>query len=327
MRGALLGAALALGPFVIAADAVAQDAAPRTAMLAVAPGVEIRHARWDPAGPPRATVVVLPGRTEPIEKYQEIARDFLGRGFVVFMLDWRGQGLSTRPAGVGRAQHVDGYADYQADLDAVLDRVVAPASPPDGWLLFAHSMGGHVALRHLARGDPRFRAAVLSAPMTDIHLGDLPRWVAESAAWTATRSGFARRYAPGQDDHDPAEPFAGNRLSGDERRWRAALDLWVRDPRLAVGGVTFGWLDATFRSIAALRAPGVPERVRQPVLMLMAPEDRIVVAPSQRAIAARMPDAEVVALDGSGHEPFFERDAIRDRAWAAVDRFLTRTRY
>jgi lysophospholipase len=327
MRGALPALALVLGIAVTPVDAAGDGPQPRSGTIAVAAGVEVRHARWDPPAPPRATVVMLPGRTEPIEKYRAIAGDFLARGFVVFMLDWRGQGLSTRTPGTGQAQHVDDYADYQADLDAVLDRVVAPAGTPDGWLLFGHSMGGHVALRHLARGDPRVRAAVLSAPMTDIHVGDLPRPLAEGAAWTAARAGLARRYAPGQEDHDAAEPFAGNRLSGDERRWRAALDLWAKDPRLVVGGVTFGWLDATFRSIAALRAPGVPERIRQPVLMLIAPEDRIVVAASQRALAARMPDAEVVALDGSGHEPFFERDAIRDGAWTAVDRFLGRTRF
>ena len=59
-------------------------------------GLRLRAALWAPPSPSRGTVVLSPGRTEPIEKYYEVIADFLERGFVVLAHDWRGQGLSAR---------------------------------------------------------------------------------------------------------------------------------------------------------------------------------------------------------------------------------------
>ena len=61
-----------------------------------ADGATLRAALFSPAGPSRGSVVVSPGRSEPIEKYFEVVQDLLDRGFVVLVHDWRGQGLSHR---------------------------------------------------------------------------------------------------------------------------------------------------------------------------------------------------------------------------------------
>ncbi|MGH7019100.1 MAG: alpha/beta hydrolase, partial [Brevundimonas sp.] len=59
-------------------------------------GLRLRAALWTPstmvAKTPRGTVVLSPGRTEPIEKYFEVIGNFLARGFCVLAHDWRGQG-------------------------------------------------------------------------------------------------------------------------------------------------------------------------------------------------------------------------------------------
>ena len=44
----------------------------------------------------RGSVIVAPGRTEFVEKYFEVIKELQGRGFAVFCIDWRGQGLSGR---------------------------------------------------------------------------------------------------------------------------------------------------------------------------------------------------------------------------------------
>ena len=63
-------------------------------------GMRLRAAIWKPshltAEQPRGTVVLSPGRTEPIEKYFEVIGNFLARGWCVLTHDWRGQGLSAR---------------------------------------------------------------------------------------------------------------------------------------------------------------------------------------------------------------------------------------
>ena len=39
----------------------------------------------------KATVIILPGRTEYIEKYNTVIKEFLDRNFSVLCIDWRGQ--------------------------------------------------------------------------------------------------------------------------------------------------------------------------------------------------------------------------------------------
>lgn len=323
-----LAAAAALALTDLAIPAAAAQAspppafpAPASSRLPVADGMEIRVGTWRPEGPPRGTVVLLHGRSEFLEKYAETAADWTRRGFAVVGLDWRGQGLSSRFPGVGTAGHVPDFDEYLRDLDALLARGMEGAPRP--WILFGHSMGGHVALRFLARGDDRFAAAVLSAPMTDIRTDPFPRWLAAAVARTASALGAGRSYAFGQGDWDPtAESFAGNPVTSDERRWRVHRAGFEGSAELVVGGVTFGWLAAAFRSVDALSAPGAPERIRVPTLFVVARDDALVPSATQLAVAGRVPGAAVRVHADSRHEPFMEADPIRDRVWADVDAFL-----
>ena len=59
-------------------------------------GAELRFARWAPPAGRKGTVCVFTGRSEQIEKYFETVRDLRDRGFAVAMVDWRGQGHSSR---------------------------------------------------------------------------------------------------------------------------------------------------------------------------------------------------------------------------------------
>jgi lysophospholipase len=81
-------------------------------MLATRDNVALRFARWEPAPGRKGTVCLFPGRAEFIEKYFETVRDLRARGFGVAMLDWRGQGLSTRALGKSLKGYVRSFAEY-----------------------------------------------------------------------------------------------------------------------------------------------------------------------------------------------------------------------
>src|SRR5579872_7265056 len=93
-------------------------------------GATLRAARFDPAPdvPARGTCVLLNGQTEFIEKYFEVIDELRGRGFCVVTFDWRGQGGSDRLLPDRRKSHIDDFAAYDQDLDAVMRQVVNPLS-------------------------------------------------------------------------------------------------------------------------------------------------------------------------------------------------------
>ena len=81
----------------------------------------IRYGYWEKGN--KATVIILPGRTEYIEKYNTVIQEFLDRNFSVLCIDWRGQGLSQRPHGRTDIGHVKDFFEYQIDLETILEHL------------------------------------------------------------------------------------------------------------------------------------------------------------------------------------------------------------
>lgn len=265
-------------------------------------------------------MLLLQGRTEFLEKYDETARDLTAAGYVVWSMDWFGQGLSTRPLADRECHHVDSYCRYLDDLDRLIAHVAACDGTPR--LAMAHSMGGHILLRHAAERRHDWAAIALSAPMVNI-LTEHPRPIVRAVVWLAARLGLARRYALGQRPAGTAAmPYENNPLTRSRKRFDSLIAQTEADPRLRLGGVSWGWLDATFRSIAAL-APAGP-RIFVPSLIGLGGAERIVDNAAAGALARSMPSADVIAYPKARHELLMETDEVRTSFLnAAVRHFQT----
>jgi lysophospholipase len=270
----------------------------------------------------RGTLVVLPGRAEFIEKYAETVEDFGRLGFAGAVVEWRGQGLSLRgDLHPGRGFVAD-YEDYLDDLSAALDHLEATGTPRP-WAMLGHSMGGHVGLRWLQRTPGSFAAAAMTAPMFGIPLLFVPELAARFLGRTFVRFGGGRRYAPGQRDFliDRCI-YERNPLTSCPVRFQSYRDLLASRPELALGGATWGWVDASLRSIALTRAPGYLDSIRTPMLLCVAGRDRVVDNRAVELFARRLPHAKLRRFTGARHELLLERDEIRNEVLAAIDAFL-----
>lgn len=286
-------------------------------------GARLRYCVWNVPGTARGSVVLVPGRTEFIEKYaMEVAGDLRARGLALYVQDLRGQGLSDRPLPDHDKGHIDDFATYVADLGLFLDRIVVPAAPKP-ILALSHSTGGNIVLRYLiAGGAGPFAAAAFSSPMTG-----LPNdWYIKLALAALRPLAFLdTHYAPGTGPYRPnTPPFEDNRFTSDERRWQFTERWYAADPRLRLGGPTVGWVRQAFRSFDALAAPGALETIALPVLIASASADRVVDIATHRAVAARIAGAEHVTVDGAKHEILMEIDQRRAQFWDAFDRLAAR---
>jgi len=270
----------------------------------------------------RGVVVLLGGRSEFIEKYRETVDQLLARKLDVVTFDWRGQGLSDRLLPNRYKGYVGSYEDYLKDLACFMDRyVLQKADRPV--IMLAHSMGAHVALRYLHDHPGRVGKAVLTSPLIDIAGPRILTRTVKMIVEIAARIGFKKYYATRASDLDPSRKcFAGNRLTRDPHRFQQTIQMIIDNPDVAIGGVTVGWLDATFHSIQHMMADGYPESITTPVKMISAGGDEIVSIAAQKTICKRLPNCDFVMIPDALHELLIETDSVLEEFWAIFDEFI-----
>ena len=159
-----------------------------------------------PAGPCRGMVVVTHGLGEHSGRYGHVAGALAARGLGVVMWDLRGHGRSSGDRGDAEA-----YEVLIDDLEAVCAAFREEGKP---LFLFAHSMGGQIALRFMEERQPACAGAVIVSPW--LRLAFNPPW------WKLALAGLAMRVWPGWPQKTGA---SWERLSRDFEHMASFPDL------------------------------------------------------------------------------------------------------
>ena len=279
--------------------------------------------RWGhlAAAQPRADCVMVGGFTECIEKYFETIVDLTARGLSVWCLDWRGQGGSERPRYWPSRPRPRRYDRDAGDLAQFTETLPSARHPR---FLIAHSMGGAIALLCLRQSPGLFDAAILSAPMLGIRTGRLPRSIARCITGAARASGLGLCFVPGagrwRPDRIPSPHRS--RISSDPERCCLQYRWFSARAELRVDEPTYGWLDEAFRLVTRIGKPEFLAGISTPILLASAGIEAFVEPQAHRRAARLLPDCTLVQFPESKHEPFLERDAIRDSWLGAIDRFV-----
>jgi lysophospholipase len=268
----------------------------------------------------KRSILLLNGRTEFMEKYSETIEELNHLGFNVYSFDWRGQGLSSRMLKNRHKGFIDDYDVYLNDLDLFVTKIVKP-EPVHPLIIIAHSMGGHIALRYMHDHPEEADLAVLTSPMIDTFESRLSKGLIKLITKIATKAGFSHSYTIGSGDYSD-EKFKGNDLTSDPVRFTDAKKAIAKNPDLAVGGPTWGWLSATLKSIDILAQPGFSAKIKTPILMIIAGNDKIVSIEAQKKICTMLPNCKLKEIPDARHEILKETDAVRSIFWREFKRFI-----
>ena len=298
--------------------AVAGGPPARAAWLRARDGARLRVAVW-PRDGARGSVVMLPGRTEYVEKYARPAAALADMGFASAAIDWRGQGLSDRPRRDPRVGHVGDFADFQADLDALMAHLTAVGLPRP-WHLLAHSMGGLIGLRALER-DLGFARAVFSAPMWGLPLPPQTRLFGWGLSAASALLGLGERAVPrsGKLADPAAAPFEGNLLTTDPETFAWMQAQLAAHPELALGGPSLGWLWAALREMHRLARIAAPDVA---CLTVLGTGEAIVDPDAIHVRMASWPGGRLHVVQGARHEVLMERPELRDPVMAEIGAHL-----
>ena len=283
-------------------------------------GIRLRVAHWPGPRPANRHVLILPGRTEYIEKYGQVVADLAAAGWGALVIDWRGQGLAERLAPDRFLGHVGDFADYQRDLDAALKLADSIAPGPLPWI--AHSMGGCIGLRALMDGKPA-AAVAFSAPMWGLaNPAPIRAFLRTLSALTAPL-GLDAGYAPttGPRFGLPGMAFEANNLTTDRAQFDRMKAQITDNTDLSLGGPSLRWMGRALAEMAVLATHPSPTT---PMLVGLGGDEAIVSPQAIRDRAARWPGSHLAEYPTAKHELLMEVPATRSdflaRTLALFDR-------
>ncbi|KAI8814504.1 Alpha/Beta hydrolase protein [Cladochytrium replicatum] len=287
------------------------------------------------------TIILVPGRGEPVIKYRETIYDLFRNGFNVLSMDHKGQGFSRpRPCPETPALlAIHDFNEYVDDLSAIIEVYKKKFSWNSFWpaalrktFIFGHSMGGAISALWLIKNPGKVDAAVLSAPMLQLafdaptiaSLGELAK-----TGLCAATPGTATVPSLDINDANFARASTASRL-----RWTLQKKLeWGKYPQNVLAGSAASWLYQAVVGGEYARANA--NKATDPILVLSGKNDTTVVPvgsnsfcegkiPGSNATFPKAPNCKLIEYADSKHEVYNERDFIRTPALTAAIEFFRR---
>lgn len=266
------------------------------------------------------TLVIVPGRTEPSIKYAELIYDLRNDGFNIFIIDHQGQGESTRLLRDSNKGHVLNFNDYVRDMDQWMKEIVLPLSKGQPLYLLAHSMGGAISTKYMAKNPKLFVKAVLTSPMMQMNTKPYPEKIAKYYSELLVTIGKGEDYAPDRGPYIPEEDrFEGNEHTHSEVRHSAAKYMFVSWPGLAVEGPSVLWVNRALKATEKIHLEG--KKIETPILLLQAGQDLIVKNDRQNTFCSNA-KCTMIKFPDANHEILQESDEMRNKAMKEIHAFL-----
>lgn len=270
----------------------------------------------------KKTILILTGKSEFIEKYFHLAKFWHAKGYSVYLLDWRYQGLSSRDPDNYQKTGIQDFSCMVTDLCLFFQKVIKPTQ--EGiTLAYAHSMGAHILLRALVEKKLSFDGAILTSPLVQMNFNPFPEWFVELLINFAKWRGKVSDYALTQGSYTP-QSFSSQKLTSDPASYKALVDFTSQNPQLQMGGATYAWIDAALKSCQRLEEELYPLEI--PVLLLSPKEDQVVkISGAYQLIhQLHLTSDEFAFFEGAKHELHSETKKIFKEVLKTIDDWLLR---
>lgn len=268
------------------------------------------------AAKPGKTVVISHGFTESAEKFHELSYYLLLSGFSVFIPEHRGHGNSFRAVEDLTLTHIDRFSEYVRDFALAVGK--AKALFPGETSIFAHSMGGAIALLYLEGTPEKIGRLFLSSPMIAPDGGGVPLCLGRLFVALCCGVGKSKKRAFTYGPYPGHEEFAAS-CKTSEARFTEYEGIKRTDRQKQNYAPSYRWMKEALAVERQILSKGAPEKLTLPVFLALAGDDTVVLRSPQEKLFARLPNAQKKIYEGAKHEIYGSVDAV---AFAYFDDLL-----
>jgi len=124
-------------------------------------GCQLYYKTWFPDEPPKATIVIVHGAGEHIDRYKNLVDVLTKSGYALLGYDQRGHGRSE-----GKLGHIYSWDDYRGDLRIFINKAkqIVPDSPI---FVLGHSLGSLIVLDYMIHYSDGISGAIISGTSLD----------------------------------------------------------------------------------------------------------------------------------------------------------------
>ncbi len=262
----------------------------------------------------KASVMLVHGFSEFMEKYNEFIYVLLQNNLNVYAIDLRGHGDSVRLTDDPSKVYVGSFKEYVLDLKGFYNSFLKDSALP--LCMIGHSMGGAIAILYAEKHPHDFERYIFSSPMVRMNPGKLPFLVVLSisglVATLGSGLGLDCAYAAGQHPFDPTSRLEQSSCRSPER-YEYIMDMRRNSKKNQTWSGTYAWVAAACMSSIRLLSPRKIRRIDRPVLVLGAGHDHLINETYMRKFLASLPNAEYRFFPDSRHEIYhgLKEDRIR----------------
>lgn len=272
-------------------------------------------------------LIILPGRSEPLEKYAEVVYDLnngsLKNEYKFFLMDHRGQGSSGRmiekdPLDYFKG-HVDQFENYSKDVKIFFDSIVNNSGCTEKNLL-AHSLGAGIAVDFIQKNPEYIDRAFLSSPMLKIQTEPYSYSIARTIVLASMAGGLGNNFAIGQKPYTGERNFEQNKFTSSKERYDMTMDIFETFPKTKLGGVTNRWLNevmsGTWRMRFKYSELKIPLRVAHAGIEKYSDKSEMI------KLCEEAPYCNRIYLETSKHEVLMDRDINRNIIFSEMEKFF-----
>ena len=283
-------------------------------------GNEIHYELYPLAGA-EGGVVISHGFTESAEKFREMIYNFLQMQFSVYIVDHRGHGKSYRrnpddPETVS----VKAFDEYVEDLAIFVDTLVKPKNGALPLYLYAHSMGGAIAVQFLQTHPGVFQKAVLSAPMIQAQM-PIPPAVTTAMCNFFIGIGKGDKRVFVHKGFDPAYSYDQSHDTS-----KARFDYYhakrKANRHLQTASASYRWVRESVRVAKRNLDPARCAKITIPVLLCQPEVDTSVISEKENEFISLIPDGRLVQFRDCRHEIYAAVDSTVFEYLQTIEKFL-----
>ena len=302
---------------------------------------------------PDYAIIVIPGSAGSYIQFAELMYDMQkasGQKIAFFMMDNRGQGLSTwfnpnNEKGFN-GLYVDHFSKYVRDLKHFYGHIVRPKigklekeyNKKIPVFAFGHSLGGGIIAKYIEFLSHDFNGVILSSPAIKA-LSWPKRPLAHWATSSIIKQGGGSYYIPtGYSFHEPQlfnSVFCQTSNKDRFYYWQKVQDPGFFENEKLIhpnsGGEvlrmsypTYWWTTQLIEGTNSLSDSGHASRVRTPYIILQAGNDQLVSLEAMFEYLKNTPwgIGKIIKFTNSNHDIMYEKKSIRDRYITEILEFL-----